>query len=443
MSNHRRDQEDHGRQDGPVHRRLQEQPHQDPHRPRQPGAARHGARRLLRLAGAASARWPTCRCSTARTISVQPWEKGMGAKIEKAIRESDLGLNPASMGDLIRVPMPPMSEERRKEMTKLVRNEGESAKIAMRNLRRDANDAVKKLVKDKLASEDDQKRAEAEIQKVTDRHIAEIDQLVAAKEAGDHGGLRPRCRSAMTARPRRDRSPPHRHRHGRQRPLGDAALPAARGGPQEGRRRAARLRAPLRRARREGADRVRVLLRELEPPARGSLRPDGTAGGGARRARCRSCRPRACASTSSATASALSDKVRAGLVQAEAATAGNTRLVFNICFNYGGRWDIAQAAARLAARGEPITEASLDRAMALAHVPDPDLLIRTGGEQRISNFLLWQARLRRAVLQRQAVARVRRGRARRGHRRLRQRASAASARPPQQVAPPAAPQKAA
>ncbi len=118
----------------------------------------------------------------ARTISVQPWEKGMGAKIEKAIRDSDLGLNPASMGDLIRVPMPPMSEERRKEMTKLVRHEGETAKIAVRNLRRDANEHVKKLVKDKLASEDDQKRSEAEIQKLTDRHIAEIDQLVTSKE---------------------------------------------------------------------------------------------------------------------------------------------------------------------------------------------------------------------------------------------------------------------
>ena len=117
-----------------------------------------------------------------RTISVQPWEKGMGAKIEKAIRESDLGLNPASMGDLIRVPMPPMSEERRKEMTKLARNEGESAKIAVRNLRRDANESVKKLVKDKLASEDDQKRAETEVQKFTDKHIAEIDSLVASKE---------------------------------------------------------------------------------------------------------------------------------------------------------------------------------------------------------------------------------------------------------------------
>jgi ribosome recycling factor len=118
----------------------------------------------------------------ARTISVQPWEKGMGAKIEKAIRESDLGLNPASMGDLIRVPMPMMTEERRKELTKVVRGEGEGAKVAIRNLRRDANEAVKKLVKDKAASEDEQKRAEADTQKITDRHIAEVDQLVASKE---------------------------------------------------------------------------------------------------------------------------------------------------------------------------------------------------------------------------------------------------------------------
>ena len=117
-----------------------------------------------------------------RTISVQVWEKGMGPKIEKAIRDSDLGVNPASMGDLIRVPMPSMSEERRKEMTKLVRNEGESSKIAIRNLRRDANESVKKLVKDKVASEDDQKRSEADTQKVTDKFIGEVDRLVADKE---------------------------------------------------------------------------------------------------------------------------------------------------------------------------------------------------------------------------------------------------------------------
>ncbi len=117
-----------------------------------------------------------------RTISVQVWEKGMGPKIEKAIRDSDLGVNPASMGDLIRVPMPSMSEERRKEMTKLVRNEGESSKIAIRNLRRDANESIKKLVKDKEASEDDQKRSEADTQKVTDKFIGEVDRLVADKE---------------------------------------------------------------------------------------------------------------------------------------------------------------------------------------------------------------------------------------------------------------------
>ena len=118
----------------------------------------------------------------ARTISVSPWEKGMGAKIEKAIRDSDLGLNPASQGDLIRVPMPAMTEERRKELTKVVRGEGEHAKVAIRNLRRDANDSVKKIVKDKLASEDDERRSQDEVQKFTDRFIAEVDRLVASKE---------------------------------------------------------------------------------------------------------------------------------------------------------------------------------------------------------------------------------------------------------------------
>lgn len=118
----------------------------------------------------------------ARTLSVQPWEKDMGAKIEKAIRDSDLGLNPAAMGDLIRVPMPPMTEERRKEMTKIVRHEGEAAKVAIRNLRRDANESVKKLVKDKEISEDEQKRSEAEVQKITDKEITVVDQLIQEKE---------------------------------------------------------------------------------------------------------------------------------------------------------------------------------------------------------------------------------------------------------------------
>ena len=119
----------------------------------------------------------------ARTISVQPWEKGMGAKIEKAIRESDLGLNPASQGDLIRVPMPPLTEERRRDLTKVVRNAGEDAKVAVRNLRRDGNEQAKKLLKDKEIGEDDERRSLDEVQKLTDRVINEIDKLVSGKEA--------------------------------------------------------------------------------------------------------------------------------------------------------------------------------------------------------------------------------------------------------------------
>jgi ribosome recycling factor len=119
----------------------------------------------------------------ARTISVQPWEKGMGAKIEKAIRESDLGLNPSAQGDLLRIPMPVLTEERRKELTKVVKGEGEAAKIAVRNLRRDGNEGLKKLLKDKTISEDDERRAQDDVQKLTDRTIAEVDRMVAAKEA--------------------------------------------------------------------------------------------------------------------------------------------------------------------------------------------------------------------------------------------------------------------
>jgi ribosome recycling factor len=118
----------------------------------------------------------------ARTIGVQPWEKKMVAPIEKAIRESDLGLNPATQGDVIRVPTPPLTEERRKEMVKLVKTEAEDAKIAIRNIRRDANEGLKKLLKDKAISEDDERRAQDDIQKLTDRFVAEVDKLVAEKE---------------------------------------------------------------------------------------------------------------------------------------------------------------------------------------------------------------------------------------------------------------------
>jgi len=118
----------------------------------------------------------------ARTIGVQPWEKKMVAVIEKAIRESDLGLNPATQGDLIRIPTPPLTEERRKEIVKLVKGEGEDSKVAIRNIRRDANEALKKLLKDKACSEDDERRAQDEVQKLTDKFVAEVDKLIVEKE---------------------------------------------------------------------------------------------------------------------------------------------------------------------------------------------------------------------------------------------------------------------
>lgn len=118
----------------------------------------------------------------ARTIGVQTWEKPMLGKVERAIRDSDLGLNPANMGELLRVPMPALTEERRRDLTKVVRHEGETAKVAIHNLRRDGNQQLKDAVKDKAISEDDERRGEDEIQKLTDRYVAEIDKLLAQKE---------------------------------------------------------------------------------------------------------------------------------------------------------------------------------------------------------------------------------------------------------------------
>ncbi len=118
-----------------------------------------------------------------RTINVQPYEKNMIAKVEKAIRDADLGLNPATNGDLIRVPMPMLTEERRRDLTKIVRNEAEGAKVAIRNVRRDANDTLKKLLKDKEISEDDERRAQDEVQKLTDKAVIEVDKLLQIKEA--------------------------------------------------------------------------------------------------------------------------------------------------------------------------------------------------------------------------------------------------------------------
>ena len=119
----------------------------------------------------------------ARTITVQPWEKKLAHTIEKAIRDSDLGLNPSTSGDTIRVPMPALTEERRRDLIKVVRHEAENARVAVRNVRREANEHLKKLLKDHKVAEDDERRAQDEVQKLTDRTIAEIDRLLHAKDA--------------------------------------------------------------------------------------------------------------------------------------------------------------------------------------------------------------------------------------------------------------------
>lgn len=119
----------------------------------------------------------------ARTINVQPYEKNMVGKVEKAIRDSDLGLNPATNGDMIRVPMPMLTEERRRDLIKVVRTEAEDAKISLRNVRRDSNDTLKKLMKDKEISEDDERRAQDEIQRLTDKFVIEVDKMLQQKEA--------------------------------------------------------------------------------------------------------------------------------------------------------------------------------------------------------------------------------------------------------------------
>ena len=119
----------------------------------------------------------------ARTLGVSPWDKKMASAIEKAIRDSDLGLNPATQGDIVRVPMPALTEERRKELIKVIKHEGENARVAVRNVRRDANNHLKDLLKQKKVAEDEERRAQDEVQKLTDRHISEIDKLLQHKEA--------------------------------------------------------------------------------------------------------------------------------------------------------------------------------------------------------------------------------------------------------------------
>jgi undecaprenyl diphosphate synthase len=339
---------------------LQEQPDQDPHRPRQPRAAGCHA---VEYYGSMTPMSQVANVSLldARTISVQPWEKGMGAKIEKAIRESDLGLNPASMGDLIRVPMPPMSEERRKEMTKIVRTEGENAKIAVRNLRRDANEPSRSWSRTssrprttRSAPRPTSRRSPTAISPRSTSWWRPRSRKSWRSEAG---------RSALTAPmhlPLRTRGSHHVAivMDGNGRWATRRFLPRV-AGHKRGVDALRALRAPLRE---RGVRVLTVFAFSSEnwnrPPRRVSGLMELLAWRLSREVP--QLRPKVCACAFVGDRSALSDKVRAGLAQAEAAI-GQHPADLNVCFNYGGRWDIAQAAAGLAQRGEAITEPAWTR----------------------------------------------------------------------------------
>ena len=182
----------------------------------------------------------TVAVADARTLTITPWEKAMVGPVEKAILASDLGLTPNTAGTVIRINLPPLTEERRKELSKHVHHEGENAKVAVRNVRRDAMQHVKELLKDKTITEDEERRAEDDIQKLTDQYVKEVDEVGEGEGTGTDGGLTAAATSDRDAGPlRRPQAAPPRHHHGRQRPLGRAP-----------RRRPRTLRPPRRRQRR-------------------------------------------------------------------------------------------------------------------------------------------------------------------------------------------------
>src|SRR5256885_2082982 len=235
--------------------------------------------------------------SDARPIGVTPFEKKVPQAVDKAAREAVLGVNPATTGDTVRVPMPPLTEERRKELIKVVKHEAENARVAVRNLRRDAIHSLKEALKKKEVSENDERRAQDEVQKMTDRNIAEIDKLLQSRVA---------------------------------------------------------------------------LANEVDKLHRTGVRLKVVGDTGR-----------------------FDPAIRRLIEQGERLTAENRRLTLTVAANYGGRWDILQALSRLMAQQPAPADRAFDESalapyLAMSYAPEPDLFIRTGGEQRISNFLLWQ-----------------------------------------------------
>ena len=343
----------------------------------------------------------------ARTINVQPFEKNMVGAIEKAIRDSDLGLNPASQGTVIRVPMPALTEERRRELTKVVKNEGEEAKIAVRNLRRDANEHLKRLTKDKEISEDEERRATDEIQKMTDRAVVDVDKIVVEKE-----------KEIMTVQlPDRDYFSPSlfMSKHA----SSTLTVPEVRAIPRhvaiimDGNGRWASKRfMPRVAGHSEGLSAVRKIVQECRRigveyltvfafSSENWRRPPEEVGflmklflkslkGEVSRLAENDISLRLIGDLSRFD-SAIQEMVQFS----EEKTANCKGLTFTIAANYGGRWDILQAmrqclSANPQLQPEQVTEELLQPHLSMAYAPEPDLFIRTGGEQRISNFLLWQ-----------------------------------------------------
>ena len=288
----------------------------------------------------------------ARTITVTPWEKTMVQVIEKAIMKSDLGLMPATAGTVIRVPMPPLTEERRRDLTKVVRHEAENARVAVRNVRRDVMNELKDMLKEKLRvagrrSSRAGRGAEAHRQARRGDRPGAGRKRKRADAGLSVGTARFLRRCPMSARPD---AAPHRGHHGRQRPLGRGARAAASCRSSHGRAIREADRRELRPARRRGADAVRVLERELEAAARRSVDADGPLPRSARRRKSTSCTRTRSACASSAISRSCRTALRERMHEGDELTAGNTRMTLVIAVAYGGRWDIAQAARELARR---------------------------------------------------------------------------------------------
>ena len=340
-----------------------------------------------------------------RLISVQVWDKSMVHAVEKAIHASNLGLSPSTDGQVLRLRIPELNEDRRKDLVKVAHKYAEAAKVAVRHVRRDGLDVLKKLEKDHKISEDEGKRSSEQVQKVTDDVIVEVDKMLRGKRKGNpHRCLRiggmsmPEAARCVPGYVRSSRCQRHvaiiMDGNGR---WAVGPRPAAQRGAPTRCRSAAAHGARRRRPRHRHPDDLLLQLRELVASACRGARVDGMLRRFIRNDLAELNQQwRACAGDRRARRS-LAD-IRSLLEEAEELTLNNDKLTLVVAFNYGARQEIARAAQRLAtqvAEGripkEAITADAITAHLDAPDLPDPDLIIRTSGEQRLSNFLLWQA----------------------------------------------------